>query len=877
MRKFILPALLAACALTPLLADAEVNSRKLHDNWRFRQGRSENWFPATVPGTVHTDLMANELIEDPFFRLNERSVQWVDKEDWMYETTFNATAEEVNAENQEIVFKGLDTYADVYLNHERILVADNMHRTWKCDVKGKLREGENLLEVYFNSPIKVDLPKYDQYDYTFNTGPDQSQNGGIFNKTLSIFARKAGYHYGWDWGPRLVTSGIWRDIDLVTWNGLKLDNVQYIQKDVNASRAEMKTVVRVFSDSDLQNAEVSITADGKTVATKKTALKKGMNNVTLDYTVKKPRLWWTNGLGEPYLYDFNTTVKAGKDEVAQSDAIGIRSLKLITKDDAQGRSLTFELNGKPVFMKGVDMIPLDNFLPRVSHEKYDKHVLDAKAVNMNMIRVWGGGVYEDDYFYDLCDRNGILVWQDFMFACSTYPADEAFLANIRQEAIDNVERLRNHCSIALWCGNNECQDVYYGWGGRYNYYKEKGVEELTTKQFKDMYFRTLPEVVDEYGGGISYRPSSPYAFEDTPSDGIHGDAHYWGVWHGRDSIGHYNVEKARFFSEYGFQSFPEFESVKIYAPEERDWSINSEVMMAHQRAGSYANNLIKEYMDEEFRTPEDFPSFLYVGSILQGDAIKTAVEAHRRDMPHCMGTLVWQHNDCWPVASWAGRDYYGRWKAQQYYSKAAYDDILVSPVVINDTLTVNIVTDRRTPAKGKFTITAMTLDGKPFMTKSFDYTAKPLTSTEVFSSKVADLLDGRNRGDVIFYTTFNTGDRTYDNVGFSTKQKHMNYTAPDYTLDVAKTGDGFDVTIGSDVFARGVFLSLDGIDNFFSDNYFNIMPGSKRTIHVTTPLNEQDFRNQLKLISMGDIHARTEAADSKGMTRDANFKPLGGN
>ena len=877
MRKFILPALLAACALTPLLADAEVNSRKLHDNWRFRQGRSENWFPATVPGTVHTDLMANELIEDPFFRLNERSVQWVDKEDWMYETTFNATAEEVNAENQEIVFKGLDTYADVYLNHERILVADNMHRTWKCDVKGKLREGENLLEVYFNSPIKVDLPKYDQYDYTFNTGPDQSQNGGIFNKTLSIFARKAGYHYGWDWGPRLVTSGIWRDIDLVTWNGLKLDNVQYIQKDVNASRAEMKTVVRVFSDSDLQNAEVSITADGKTVATKKTSLKKGMNNVTLDYTVKKPRLWWTNGLGEPYLYDFNTTVKAGKDEVAQSDAIGIRSLKLITKDDAQGRSLTFELNGKPVFMKGVDMIPLDNFLPRVSHEKYDKHVLDAKAVNMNMIRVWGGGVYEDDYFYDLCDRNGILVWQDFMFACSTYPADEAFLANIRQEAIDNVERLRNHCSIALWCGNNECQDVYYGWGGRYNYYKEKGVEELTTKQFKDMYFRTLPEVVDEYGGGISYRPSSPYAFEDTPSDGIHGDAHYWGVWHGRDSIGHYNVEKARFFSEYGFQSFPEFESVKIYAPEERDWSINSEVMMAHQRAGSYANNLIKEYMDEEFRTPEDFPSFLYVGSILQGDAIKTAVEAHRRDMPHCMGTLVWQHNDCWPVASWSGRDYYGRWKAQQYYSKAAYDDILVSPVVINDTLTVNIVTDRRTPAKGKFTITAMTLDGKPFMTKSFDYTAKPLTSTEVFSSKVADLLDGRNRGDVIFYTTFTTGDRTYDNVGFSTKQKHMNYTAPDYTLDVAKAGDGFDVTIGSDVFARGVFLSLDGIDNFFSDNYFNIMPGSKRTIHVTTPLNEQDFRNQLKLISMGDIHARTEAADSKGMTRDANFKPLGGN
>lgn len=867
--------LLAALGLG--YAGAAVSSRTLHDNWRFRQGRSEIWYPATVPGTVHTDLMANEIIEDPFFRLNERGVQWIDKEDWMYETTFSATKAETEAENQQIVFKGLDTYADVYLNHECILRSDNMHRTWKCDVKGKLREGENLLEVYFNSPIKVDLPKYDKFDYTFNTGPDQSQNGGIFNKTLSIFARKAGYHYGWDWGPRLVTSGIWRDVELVTWNGLKIDNVQYIQKDVNSSRAELSTVVRVLSDSDTDNATVAVSANGKTIASKKTALKKGLNTVRLDYTVRKPRLWWSNGLGEPYLYDFTTSVSAGSDNVAQSEEIGLRSLKLITEDDEHGRSLTFELNGKPVFMKGVDMVPLDNFLPRITREKYEKHVLDARNVNMNMIRVWGGGVYEDDYFYQLCDRNGILVWQDFMFACSTYPADSAFLANIRQEAIDNVERLRNHCCIALWCGNNECQDVYYGWGGRYNYYKEKGVEELTTKQFKDMYFRTLPEVVEECGGGIAYRPSSPYAFEDTPSDGVHGDAHYWGVWHGRDSIGHYNVEKARFFSEYGFQSFPEFESVKIYAPLERDWSINSEVMMAHQRAGSYANNLIREYMDQEFRTPDDFPSFLYVGSILQGDAIKTAIEAHRRDMPHCMGTLVWQHNDCWPVASWAGRDYYGRWKAQQYYSKAAYDDILVSPVVINDTLSVNIVTDRRTPAKGKFTLTAMRLDGTPVFSKTFNYTARPLTSVCVFSDKVANVIGDARRGDLIIHTTFETGDRTYDNVGFTTKQKFMNYTAPAYDVTVAKADGGYDVTVGSDVFARGVFLSLDGIDNFFSDNYFNIMPGSSRTIRVTTSLAEKDFRNQLKVISMGDIHSRTEASATGGMKRDANFKPLGGN
>lgn len=804
-------------------------------------------------------------------------MQWVDKEDWMYETTFRATAEEVASANQQIVFKGLDTYADVYLNHEPILNADNMHRTWVCDVKGKLREGDNLLEVYFHSPIKVDLPKYDQYDYTFNTGPDQSQNGGIFDKTLSIFARKAGYHYGWDWGPRLVTSGIWRDVDLRTWDGVRIDNVQYVQKKVSSARADLSTIVRVFSDRDIEEAEVTVEADGRKVASVRTPLRQGVNTIPLEYTMRKPRLWWSNGLGEPYLYDFTASVSAGGETDSQSDEIGIRSLRLIHEPDEHGHSLAFELNGKPVFMKGVDMIPLDNFLPRVTREKYESHVLDAKNVNMNMIRVWGGGVYEDDYFYQLCDRNGILVWQDFMFACSTYPADSVFLANIRQEAIDNVERLRNHCSIALWCGNNECQDVYYGWGGRQKYYKEKGVEELTTRQFRDMYFRVLPEVVERCGGGISYRPSSPYAFEDTPSDGVNGDAHYWGVWHGRDSIGHYNVEKARFFSEYGFQSFPEFESVKIYAPEERDWKIDSEVMMAHQRAGSYANNLIKEYMDQEYRTPEDFPTFLYVGAVLQGDAIKTAIEAHRRDMPHCMGTLVWQHNDCWPVASWAGRDYYGRWKAQQYYSRQAYDDILVSPVVIGDTLSVNIVSDRRDKARGRFTLTAMTLDGTPVFTKEMPFTADPLTSSLVFSSKVSDILDGRNRGDVIFHTVFATGDRTYDNVGFSTKQKYMSYTAPSYDLRIVPSYGGYDVTVGSDVFARGVFLSLEGIDNFFSDNYFNIMPGGSRTIHVTTPLDEDTFRSQLKIVSMGDVHSRTPLHDvEQDMKRGSEYVPIGG-
>ena len=833
---------------------ADVATRTLRDGWKFRQGRSEIWYPATVPGTVHTDLIANEIIEDPFFRLNERGVQWVDKEDWMYETELTATAAETSSSNQELVFYGLDTYADVYLNGESILNANNMHRTWRVNVKGLLKSGSNKLEVYFHSPIKIDLPKCDKYSYGFNTGPDQSQNGGIFDKLVSIFARKAGYHYGWDWGPRLVTSGIWRDVVLETWNGTRIDDVQLIQKSVTEAEASLSSIVEVRADAAVNNATLTVTANGREVAKKQVSLTKGTNRVQMDYTIANPRLWWPNGLGEPYLYDFKTALTVNSKEAdSRSQEIGLRSIVLHNDKDQYGHNLYFEVNGKPVFMKGADMVPLDNFLPRITRERYEKHVLDAKAVNMNMIRVWGGGVYEDDYFYQLCDRNGILVWQDFMFACSTYPADDEFIANIRQEAIDNVKRLRNHACIALWCGNNECQDVMYGWGNRKKYYEERGVLPLLESQFKNMYFKCLPEVVAEYGSGISYRPSSPFAFEDTPSDGVNGDAHYWGVWHGRDSIGHYNVERARFFSEYGFQSFPEFESVKIYAPQKRDWSINSEVMMAHQRAGSYANNLIRDYMDKEFRTPDNFEHFLYVGMILQGDAIKTAMEAHRRDMPYCMGTLYWQHNDCWPVASWAARDYYGRWKAQQYFARQAYRDILVSPTVKDGVVKVHLVSDRRTNAKGKFTITALTLGGKKLAQVTRNVTAKALTSQVIFSSALSNMLKGEKRENVIFAVRFETaGAEPYTNVGYACRQKLMNYTHPNYSVDIEPAEGGYEVTVGSDVFARGVFLSLEGIENFFSDNYFDILPGEKRTIHVRTAIDRDEMRRQLKILSLGD-------------------------
>ncbi len=835
---------------------ALVVKKEINEGWKFKEARLYNWYPAEVPGVVHMDLMKNKIIEDPFYRLNERSVQWVDKEDWIYETSFRCE-DVLKCNNQLLDFKGLDTYADVYLNDSLVLKANNMFREWKVDVKNILKGGDNQLRVYFHSPAKIDVPKWEALPYHLEAGNDQSANGGLLDRKISVFARKAGYHYGWDWGPRLVTSGIWRPVYIVGWNEAKINDVQLIQKQVNKSKAMLQSIVEVLADNAVKSANVLITANGKKVASKTVSLKKGINSIPIDYTMSNPRLWWTNGLGEPYLYDFKTSVSInGKTEDVKAEKIGIRSLKLITQKDKYGTSLYFELNGEPVFMKGANYIPCDNFLPRVTYQVYEKTIQDAANSNMNMLRVWGGGVYEDDNFYNLCDKYGILIWHDFMFACSLYPADNEFLANVKEEAIDNVKRLRNHPCMAVWCGNNECQDGWFGWGWKKQYEKQgQQIADTIWDQYQKQYFEVLPEVVKEYGGGISYRPSSPFAFKDTASDGKNGDSHYWGVWHGNhEPIGYYNKERSRFFTEYGFQSFPEFESVKIYAPEERDHDIYSEVMLSHQRAETFANRMINQYMLQEFKKPKDFEHFLYVGMILQGDAIKIAMEAHHRDMPYCMGTLFWQINDCWPVASWSSRDYYGRWKAVQYFAKKAYRQILISPYLRNDSVTVTLVSDNRKPVKGQLEIKAMTLDGKVLFEQKQNLTAKANASVLVFDKPLSELTKGEKKENVIVYTAFTADGKTYDNVGFPVKQKDMDYKKPNISKQITPAKDGFNVTLKSDTFARGVFMSINGIDNFFSDNYFDLLPGKEKTIFVKTPLPQNDFENQLKTISLADSY-----------------------
>ena len=871
------------CIVSVTLSAQE--SVTLSEGWTFRQERLRNWHPATVPGTVHTDLMALGSIEDPFFGVNERAVQWVDKEDWLYDNHFVVTETQQQSARRELTFYGLDTYADVYLNDTLILKANNMFRTWRVDVTRLTHVGKNHLRVHLHSPIKMDLPKWQQFPDQYHASSDQSENGGLFNQRLSPFIRKAPYHYGWDWGPRLVTIGIWRPVVFTAWNDAIIRDIFVEQQEVTRRRAVIQHHVTIEADHE-STATLTVTdsASHRRLATQKIALHKGLNEFILPYTISNPRLWWTNGLGEPYLYTFQTSVEGTGNfhpsplmlriepfTLHHSSKVGLRSIQLHREADADGKgeAFYFTLNGEKVFMKGANYIPCDVFLPRVTDSVYQRTIADVVEVNMNMLRVWGGGVYEDNRFYELCDENGILVWQDFMFACSMYPADKDFLENIRQEAIDNVRRLRNHPCIALWCGNNEVLDAWTNWGWkRLSQQRGGGQAERLWEEYKAIFYKTLPEVVSEYAPQTQYQSTSPFATENGRRDFTRGDYHYWEVWHERKPISEYNKARARFFSEYGMQSFPELSSVKRFAPNPEDWDIASDVMMAHQRGGAHANALIESYLDAEYGRPKGFDTLLYVGQLMQGDAMKTAVEAHRRDKGYCWGSLVWQINDCWPVASWSTRDYYGRWKAAHYLLRQAMADILVSPIQKADgTLCVYLVNDRLSPVSGKLTVEVYSPSERRYTT-SQRVRVGANSSADVWQMPTRQLLTQAAiaADEAIIHTTFvpDGKDNTpYTNNYILVSPKDLRFVPTHVRCQMSNVkckmvNDPIgqkerlpkqELSISSSHYARGIFLSLEG-DNthHFSDNYFDLLPGEERTITLSSQLPEDEVKSRLRVM-----------------------------
>ncbi len=845
--------MLLACS-SPENKSTEVIKSTLQSDWQFRQSDSSKWFPATVPGTAHTDLLANQLIDDPFYRLNEKQQQWIDKVDWEYQTSFTLTEDILRKQHIELVFEGLDTYADVFLNDQLILTADNMFRNWRIDCKPFLKT-ENKLHILLKSPIKIGLEKLNALGYQLPADNDQSENGGLEKQRVSIFTRKAGYHFGWDWGPRLVTSGIWRPISVEAWNQTRIEDVQIIQNQLDNETANLTMVTEIQADAAFP-ASLEVWYQDSQIATEEVQLQAGLHFYEINFDIKNPNLWWPNGLGEAFLYPINLKLITNKTltDTAHID-VGLRTLRLVREPDSIGESFYFEVNGRPVFAKGANYIPNDIFLPRVTPQHYERVVQAAADANMNMLRVWGGGIYENDLFYDLCDQHGIMIWQDFMFACAMYPGDSAFLENVRQEAIDNVKRLRNHPSLALWCGNNEIENAWgpydenRGWGWKQ---RHSAAERAAIWQAYDTLFHhILPEVVQQFDAKTPYWHSSPsagmgkLAGENTPS----GDVHYWGVWHGQHPFSDFKKYKARFMSEYGFQSFPTMASVARYT-EPEDWDLDSDVMTAHQRSG-IGNQRIRAYMEQDYVVPQDFEQLLYVSQLLQAEAIRTAIEAHRDAMPYCMGSLYWQLNDVWPVASWSGIDSYGRWKALHYTAREAFKNIVVNVDQADSLLRFIVVSDFMKEQNALLQLEILTFDGDTLFNKSIPITIPENQAQEVFAISVKEILAKANSQKVLLSVRLMENGQMIDRaLHYFVSPKELLLPDPEITVDVTKTKGGLLIDIKTDKLVKNLFLINDSIERHFSDNFFDLPAGERKEVFVATNRGAEDFLKGLRIMHL---------------------------
>ncbi len=553
--------------------NAQVSSIAISSGWKFRQQDEAMWHPAKVPGEVHTDLLANKMIPDPYYRDNETKLQWIEKENWEYKTSFSVPTAIRNKKHVELVFDGLDTYADVYLNGRLLLNANNMFRQWKADVKNKLTASNNTLFIHFRSAqnivdslAKADLP------YVIPDNP-------------RCYVRKAQFHFGWDWGPKFTTCGIWKGVRVEGYNI------------------------------------------------------------------------------EPEEKTFIPPVK----------------VELVQKPDDKGSSFYFSINGKPVYMKGANYIPSDAFVTRMTKDEYRKVLMMAKDANMNMLRVWGGGIYEDDYFYDLCDSLGIYIWQDFMFAGTMVPGGDAFFSNVREEIKYQVKRLRHHKCIVLWCGNNEIDEAFFHWGWHSSFRILPKDSIRLWYDYVRLFRDSIPLWLKEVDTSRPYINSTPrYAWAD-PKSIIQGDSHYWGTWWGGEDFEVFENKTGRFISEYGMQAMPNYSSiVAITQPQDR--YLFSNVLQNHQKAGNGFRKLegyLKGYMIDSVKINKlSVEDYIYLTQCVQYYGFKNMILIQRSHEPYNMGTLLWQLNDCWPVASWSITDYYNRSpKAAWYAVKEAYSDV----------------------------------------------------------------------------------------------------------------------------------------------------------------------------------------------------------
>jgi Beta-galactosidase/beta-glucuronidase len=786
--------------------------------WRMREADSETWHSAHVPGSVYADLMADGTMPDPFWRENELDAFERMKKDYVYQRTFTVSEAQLAHAHVELVCEGLDTLAHVSLNGRKIAFADNMHITWVWDVKEQLHAGENTLEIRFDSPILYCAKKAEEAP-----GWESSDATPGFRHL-----RKAHCMFGWDWGPRLPDAGIWRPIFLRTWDAARLENALMLQ--AHHDGVVDVTIRPEIAGESAWSAEITA-PDGEVIIIPETTAAEQV------VRVKNPQLWWPNGLGKQPLYRVTVRLATGDTRVWR---IGLRTMTVSREKDEWGEEFCHVVNGVKVFAMGADYIPEDNILARVTPERTRRLLEDCKAANFNAIRVWGGGYYPDDAFYDICDELGLLVWQDLMYACAFYDLTPDFERSIRVETQQNVARLRHHASLALICGNNEMEMFMAGANSALINHRTWEFVPTYPHHITDyvkMFEYILPAIVKETAPQTYWWPASPSSGGnfDAPNDENRGDNHYWDVWHGEKPFTEYRKFFFRYASEFGFQSFPCLKSVEQFTlPDDRN--IFSRVMERHQR-NQAANGKILSYLSQTFRYPNSFDDLLYASQLMQAEAIRYGVEHWRRNRGRCMGAIIWQLNDIWPVASWASIDYYGRWKALHYAAKRFFAPVMISaeeegelsqnpkineyhPAPLEKSFRLNVCNETLLDMTGEVVWALRTPDG------AIVRQGHQALTIPAMSAKWLDKVDCADASLTGHYVSFAF---VVDNVAVSEgtcifcAPKHFEFTDPQLTVE--KRGDTLVIT--SCAYAKQVWLESEDADLLLDDNAFDMNPGTK--------------------------------------------------
>jgi len=811
---------------------------------------------AKVPGDVHKDLLDNKLIADPFYRDNENDIQWLGYQAFAYQRDFKVTPAMLKEDNIELQCDGLDTLATVKVNNKVIAKTENMFRTWCWEIKACLKVGVNTIEIKFDPAV----PHVEAKDKK-RTLPHWSRNNAKQCAGTFGYMRKMACNFGWDWGVKLVTSGIWKDINLCAYSTARIDSLILSQKH---SKKGVQLITKV-NTLNTKKRSISVIANlkykGKTISKEDLKIKGSTTEVVL--YILQPKLWWPNNMGEQPLYDLSIEISSSDGELLDTETrkVGLRTLELDCHKDQWGESFQFVVNGVPFFAKGGNWIPSDGILSRMTKNRYNQMVQDCADANMNMLRVWGGGIYESEDFYDACDRLGICVWQDFMVACSTFPTfDKEVVASFKQEAIDNVTRIHHRACMALWCGNNELEMglVKDQWGD----------DAMAWKDYKKVFDTLLGDVVKSIAPQTAYWPCSPHTSVGDRNDfnnADSGDAHLWAVWHGKQPFEWYRTCDHRFNSEFGFQAFPEPKTVATYTNKD-DNNITTRVMEHHQRSG-IGNSTIMTYMLDWFRLPIGFENTLWLSQILQGMAIKYACEHWRRSMPRGMGTLYWQINDTWQVASWSSIDYFGRWKALQFMAKKFFAPVLVSALenAEKGTVELHITNDREKTLKGNLSWKVTTIEGKVVEKGSKSCSTVANGNRIAHKLNLKQQIEKFKEHNLLVWTSFKAkGEMNSDNVTFFARPKHMDLLNPGLSKKITANKDGsFKVELSAKKPSLWTWIEFEGLDATLSDNFVHLCPGDKTfiTVNPFVDLNGKsknltllDLKKSIKVKSLWDTY-----------------------